>query len=77
MFDVDKLKYLNDHLSCGGEVSIGSLGGVSGAAASDDHNCYAMLARNQRESLSELLIRLDEALRLAIEEDEFADEING
>jgi len=77
MIDVDKLQHLNEHLSCGGEISIGPLGIIDGAAASDEHNCYAMLARQDGESLAALLVRLDEAIRLAVEEEIFTDEING
>lgn len=76
MIDVDKLQHLNEHLSYGGEINIGPLGIVEGAAASDEHNCYAMLARKDGESLTALLVRLDEAIRLAVEEEIFTDEIN-
>jgi hypothetical protein len=60
-----------------GEITIGRVGGVRCAAvASDGHNALAMLVRRPRESLDELLARLDEAIRLAVEEDTYTDEIN-
>jgi hypothetical protein len=61
-----------------GEITIGRLGTIRCAAvASDGHNALAMLVRRSNESLHDLLSRLDEAIRLAVEEDEYTDEING
>jgi hypothetical protein len=61
-----------------GEITIGRLGGIRCAAvASDGHNALAMLVRRPEESLHDLLTRLDEAIRLAVEEDEYTDEVNG
>jgi hypothetical protein len=61
-----------------GEITIGRVGRIRCAAvASDGHNALAMLVRRPRESLPDLLARLDEAIRLAVEEDEYTDEING
>jgi len=61
-----------------GEITIGRVGRIRCAAiASDGHNALAMLVRRPRESLHDLLARLDEAIRLAVEEDEYTDEING
>lgn len=61
-----------------GEITIGRAGRIRCAAiASDGHNALAMLVRRPEESLHDLLTRLDEAIRLAVEEDEYTDEING
>jgi hypothetical protein len=61
-----------------GEVTIGRVGRIRCAAmAADGHNALAMLVRRSGESLEELLTRLDEAIRLAVEEDAYTDEING
>jgi hypothetical protein len=61
-----------------GEITIGRVGRVRCAAvASDGHNALAMLVRRRGESLEELLARLDEAIRLAVDEDTYTDEING
>jgi hypothetical protein len=60
-----------------GEITIGRVGRIRCAAvASDGHNALAMLVRQPRESLEGLLTRLDEAIRLAVEEDTYTDEIN-
>lgn len=61
-----------------GEITIGRVGRIPCAAvASDGHNALAMLVRRRGESLQDLLTRLDEAVRLAVEKDEYTDEING
>jgi ribosome assembly protein YihI (activator of Der GTPase) len=61
-----------------GEITIGRMGGIPCAAvAADGHNALAMLVRRRRESLDDLLTRLDDAIRLAVEEDTYTDEING
>ncbi|HEX6039362.1 hypothetical protein [Longimicrobium sp.] len=61
-----------------GEITIGRMGSIQCAAvAADGHNALAMLVRRPEESLHDLLSRLDEAIRLAVEEDEYIDEING
>ncbi|WP_257296846.1 hypothetical protein [Endozoicomonas sp. YOMI1] len=73
---IDQLAYLNDLIESGGEITIGSIGPFEGATAVDESSCLAMLARKSGETLSELLIRLDDAIQKAIEEDEFIDEIN-
>jgi hypothetical protein len=60
-----------------GEITIGRAGRIRCAAiASDGHNALAMLVRRPQESLEDLLARLDEAIRLAVEEDTYTDEIN-
>jgi hypothetical protein len=61
-----------------GEITIGRVGRVRCAAvAADGHNALAMLVRRPGESLEDLLARLDEAIRRAVDEDTYTDEING
>mgnify|MGYP000237494145 CR=1 FL=1 len=61
----------------GGQISIGKLPPFDCvAAASDDHNCLAMLVRRDGESLTALLKRLDEAVEVAWSSDRFIDEVN-
>ena len=74
--NIDQLEYLNDLIDGGGEITIGPIGAVDGATAADESSCLAMLARKSGETLTELLVRLDEAIQKAIEEDDFVDEIN-
>jgi hypothetical protein len=60
-----------------GEITIGCIGPISCAAvASDGHQALAMLVRRDHEDLRQLLMRLEAALDLAYEEDDFIDEIN-
>lgn len=62
----------------GGQITIGEIGPVACAAvANDDHNMQVALQRRANESLADLLQRLDAALKRALEEDVFTDEING
>jgi hypothetical protein len=61
-----------------GEITIGRVGAIRCAAvAADGHNALAMLVRRRGESLNDLLARLDDAIRLTVEEDTYTDEING
>ena len=61
-----------------GDITVGTLGPVRCAAvAADGDQQLAMLVRRPRESLEELLDRLDEAIGKAWDEDEYVDEING
>ena len=46
------------------------------AAASDAHNCLALLVRRNGESLTALLKRLDKAIALANDAGFFTDEVN-
>ncbi|MCA9755617.1 MAG: hypothetical protein KDA27_07430 [Candidatus Eisenbacteria bacterium] len=72
------LKHVTNLLDDGGSVTLGAVGPVGCAAiASDHHNCLAMLVRGGGESLEDLLTRLDEAIRTAVEDGFFSDEING
>jgi hypothetical protein len=60
-----------------GEISVGNKFPVGDVAiAHDGHNSLAMLRRRKGESLVQLLIRLDQAIQKALEEDVFTDEIN-
>jgi hypothetical protein len=61
----------------GGQITIGALRPIACAAiANDDHDCLAMLQRKPRETLHQLLARLDAAIALAWDTGEFSDEIN-
>ena len=60
-----------------GEITIGEMYPVGCvAAATDGHNCLAMLRRRDGETLAQLLTRLDQAIAKAFEEDIYTDEIN-
>jgi hypothetical protein len=61
-----------------GSVTIGEVSADVGcvAAAADPHLCYAMLARRERESLIDLMGRLDRAIADAAESSITVDEIN-
>ena len=61
-----------------GEITIGRMGRIRCAAvAANGHDALAMLVPRPEESLEDLLARLDEAIRLAVDEDTYIDEING
>jgi hypothetical protein len=61
-----------------GDVTIGRIGPVRCAAvAADGDQQLAALVRRSRESLEELLARLDVAIEKAWEDQEYIDEING
>jgi hypothetical protein len=61
-----------------GDVTLGRVGPVrSAAVAADGDQMLAALVHRPRESLEDLLTRLDAALERAWEEQEFTDEING
>ena len=60
-----------------GEITVGDQYPVGCiATASDEHNTLAMLKRRKGETLAQLLIRLDQAIAKALNEDIFTDEIN-
>ena len=60
-----------------GDITIGRIGPVRCAAvAGDGDQQLAMLVRRPRESLEELLDRLDTAIGKAWDEEEYIDEIN-
>jgi len=61
-----------------GQITIGTLQPVGCVAiANDDHNTLAMLKRRRGESLQDLLLRLDQAIAKAQDDEEFIDEVNG
>lgn len=56
---------------------IGAIRAIACAAiANDDHNMLAALVRRPDENLLQLLERLDRAVRLALDDEIFTDEIN-
>lgn len=60
-----------------GQISVGSIYPIACAAvANDPHNMLAALVRRPGESVAHLLGRLDAAVRLALEQGRFTDEIN-
>ena len=60
-----------------GEITIGAVGPIAGAAtAVNEAQNLAMLVRRDGETLEQLLLRLDRAIDMAVEEDIFIDEIN-
>jgi hypothetical protein len=70
------LPYIEDLIN-DGEITVGALRPVGCVAvASDGHNALAMLVRRKNESLMQLLIRLEQAVAKASEEDIYTDEIN-
>jgi ribosome assembly protein YihI (activator of Der GTPase) len=61
----------------GGQITLGRMHPIKCAAiANDGHNSLATLQRRPQESLQQLLERLDEAIGLAWNKQEFTDEIN-
>jgi hypothetical protein len=70
------LPNIDDLVKHGGEITVGLIGPVPGAAASDGDQTLAMLVRRPRESLKALLTRLDAAIGKAGVEGEIVDEIN-
>jgi hypothetical protein len=60
-----------------GDITIGAVASMSCvAAASDDEQCLAMLVRRDDETLTDLLVRLDQAIELAYEGEVIIDEVN-
>ena len=60
-----------------GSITIGVVRPVGCVAvANDEANCLAMLKRSDRETLAQLLVRLDLAVGKAFTEDIFTDEVN-
>ena len=73
----DALENIDELVSNGGQISVGQMSPIPGAAiANDEHNCLAMLQRRKGESLRDLLVRLDAAIAIAWNEERFIDEIN-
>ena len=74
---VDALKNIATLIDGGGQINVGALPPISCAAiANDDDTCLAMLQRRPRETLHDLLVRLDAAIAIAWNEERFIDEIN-
>ena len=62
-----------------GTIALGAINDASlgyTAVASDEHNMLVALVRNRGETLHQLLDRLEKALRPALEEQIYVDEIN-
>jgi hypothetical protein len=60
-----------------GQIAIGAIRPIACAAiANDEHNMLAALVRRPGETLQQLLERLDQALRLALDDEIYTDEIN-
>ena len=73
-----RFKNIDELVRGNGDITIGRIGPVRcGAVAADGDQQPAMLVRRPRESLDELLDRLDTAIGKAWNEEEYIDEING
>ncbi len=60
-----------------GDITIGEVGPIACAAtAADEERSLAMLVRRDGETFEQLLLRLDRAIDMALEEEIFIDEIN-
>jgi hypothetical protein len=60
-----------------GEITIGRIGPIHCAVtAVDDDMTYAQLVRRNGETLEQLLVRLERAIKMAKEEEIVIDEIN-
>jgi hypothetical protein len=71
------LPHLIALIESGGQLTLGALPPIECVAvANDDHICYAMLQRRPGETLQHLLERLDAAIDLAWNSDQYTDEIN-
>ena len=75
--DASELAHIAALIDGGDQITIGSMHPIKCAAiANDSHNSLAMLQRRPQESLQQLLERLDAAISLAWNKNEFTDEIN-
>ncbi len=73
-----RLKNIDFLVRGNGDITIGRIGPIRCAAvAADGDQQLAALVRRPRESLTDLLARLDAAIQKAWEDDVFLDEING
>jgi len=57
--------------------ALGYIGKLEAILANDEHNMLVALVRRPRESLHQLLDRLEQALGPAVDDQIFVDEING
>jgi hypothetical protein len=72
------LKNIDSLVKGNGDITIGRIGPIRCAAvAADGDQQLAALVRRPKESLQDLLARLDAAIERAWEDDVFLDEING
>jgi hypothetical protein len=75
-FDPSSLPYI-DELIAHGQITIGITKPAGCVAiAADGPNTLAMLVRREKETLNQLLTRLDLAIARAFVEDIFTDEVN-
>lgn len=75
--DIDELHDLVELIENDGQISIGSVGPHPCAAvANDEYQMYAALVRRDGESIGDLLVRLDAAVKDAVENETYIDEIN-
>jgi hypothetical protein len=74
---VSKLPHVAAVIDAGGEIMLGTVKPLSGAAvAHDGHKTLAMLRRRPAEALEDLLLRLDVAIATAQSSGSRVDEIN-
>ena len=72
-----KLDNIEALIDSDGQVTLGHMRPVGCVAvANDESNALAMLRRRPGESLTALLERLDQAIKRAVEHDEYLDEVN-
>ena len=72
-----KLTYIEELIDTDGQITLGHMYPVGCVAiANDGSNTLAMLKRKPRESLVDLIKRLDRAIEHSIEHQEYIDEIN-
>ena len=75
-FDPSALSHIADLIDYG-DITVGVIEPVGCVAtATDGSNCLAMLVRRDRETFSQLLLRLDLAIARAFVDDIFTDEVN-
>jgi hypothetical protein len=73
-----RLKHIDSLVRGNGDITIGRIGpSPCAAVAADGDQQLAALVRRPRESLADLLARLDAATERAWEDGVFLDEING
>lgn len=72
-----RYKYIQDLVKHGGDITVGCAGGLDMATASDGHNCLVMLGIDKDEKLVQILQRLESAVKLAVKDGIYTDEING
>lgn len=71
------LRYVESLLDGNGDITLGRVASIKCVAtACDEDMQLAMLVRRERESLVQLLTRLNTAIELAYERQQFIDEVN-